>query len=210
MVYNSNPMVVCPEQEKIAAGLARDDLFTVVSDHFVTDTARLRGHRAAGDDPARAARHHVQLGALLRHAEHPGGRRRSARRSPTPSCSAGSPPAWASPSRASPGPTRRWSPRPSTGRPRRWTGSRVDSLLETGWARLNLPSADEYAPHAEGGFPTPSGKTEFRRRGRCGGQLRRPAVPPGLQRVPARRSGRPAAALHPAAGDGATPGTGSA
>ncbi len=40
MVYNSNPMVVCPEQEKVARGLAREDLFTVVSDHFLTDTAR--------------------------------------------------------------------------------------------------------------------------------------------------------------------------
>jgi anaerobic selenocysteine-containing dehydrogenase len=40
MVYNSNPMVVCPEQDKVAAGLAREDLFTVVSDHFLTDTAR--------------------------------------------------------------------------------------------------------------------------------------------------------------------------
>jgi anaerobic selenocysteine-containing dehydrogenase len=41
-------------------------------------------------------------------------------------------------------------------------GITVESLRETGWARLNLPSADEYAPHAEGNFPTPSGKTEFR------------------------------------------------
>ena len=40
MVYNSNPMVVCPEQAKVAAGLAREDLFTVVSDHVLTDTAR--------------------------------------------------------------------------------------------------------------------------------------------------------------------------
>src|SRR3954453_20650125 len=40
MVYNSNPMVVCPEQGKLAAGLAREALFTVVSDHFLTDTAR--------------------------------------------------------------------------------------------------------------------------------------------------------------------------
>ena len=30
-----------------------------------------------------------------------------------------------------------------------------------GWARLRLPGPDEYAPHAEGGFPTPSGKVEF-------------------------------------------------
>lgn len=41
-------------------------------------------------------------------------------------------------------------------------GITLESLRETGWARLNLPGPDEYAPHAEGGFPTPSGKTEFR------------------------------------------------
>ena len=40
MVYNSNPVVVCPEQDKVIAGLSREDLFTVVSDHFLTDTAR--------------------------------------------------------------------------------------------------------------------------------------------------------------------------
>jgi anaerobic selenocysteine-containing dehydrogenase len=39
-VYNSNPMIVTPEQAKIAEGLARDDLFTVVSEQFLTDTAR--------------------------------------------------------------------------------------------------------------------------------------------------------------------------
>jgi anaerobic selenocysteine-containing dehydrogenase len=40
-------------------------------------------------------------------------------------------------------------------------GITVESLKERGWQRLNVPSADEYAPHAEGGFPTPSGKVEF-------------------------------------------------
>ena len=38
-VYNANPMVVAPEQDRIARGLARDDLFTVVAEHFMTDTA---------------------------------------------------------------------------------------------------------------------------------------------------------------------------
>jgi hypothetical protein len=39
-VYNANPAVVAPEQEKVLQGLAREDLFTVVSEHFITDTAR--------------------------------------------------------------------------------------------------------------------------------------------------------------------------
>ena len=32
--------MVAPEQDKVLRGLARDDLFTVVSEHFITDTAR--------------------------------------------------------------------------------------------------------------------------------------------------------------------------
>ncbi len=39
-VYNANPMAMVSQQQTIAKGLARDDLFTVVSEHFLTDTAR--------------------------------------------------------------------------------------------------------------------------------------------------------------------------
>jgi anaerobic selenocysteine-containing dehydrogenase len=39
IVYNSNPVAVAPESGKVARGFARDDLFTVVLEHFVTDTA---------------------------------------------------------------------------------------------------------------------------------------------------------------------------
>jgi anaerobic selenocysteine-containing dehydrogenase len=39
-VYNSNPAAVAPSQEKVLRGLAREDLFTVVHDLFLTDTAR--------------------------------------------------------------------------------------------------------------------------------------------------------------------------
>ena len=39
-VYNSNPAIVVPEQEKIIQGLKSEDLFTVVSEQFLTDTAR--------------------------------------------------------------------------------------------------------------------------------------------------------------------------
>jgi anaerobic selenocysteine-containing dehydrogenase len=39
-VYNSNPAVVVPEQDKIIRGLEREDLFAVVSEQFLTDTAR--------------------------------------------------------------------------------------------------------------------------------------------------------------------------
>jgi anaerobic selenocysteine-containing dehydrogenase len=39
VVYNSNPGAVAPDLVKVRAGLAREDLFTVVLEHFQTDTA---------------------------------------------------------------------------------------------------------------------------------------------------------------------------
>ena len=38
IVYNSNPAVICPDSTAVRAGLARDDLFTVVADHMPTET----------------------------------------------------------------------------------------------------------------------------------------------------------------------------
>jgi anaerobic selenocysteine-containing dehydrogenase len=39
-VYNANPLMTLPEQEKVRAGLTREDLFTVVFEQVWTDTAR--------------------------------------------------------------------------------------------------------------------------------------------------------------------------
>ena len=161
MVYNSNPLVVCPEQDKLAAGLAREDLFTVVSDHVMTDTARYAdlvlpattqleqhdimfswGHFYVSlNTPAVAP-----LGEAVSNTEL--FRRLAARMGLIDPCFTRTDEQmlaeafdWTAPAMA---------------------GITLESLRETGWARLNLPGPDEYAPHAEGGFPTPSGKTEFR------------------------------------------------
>jgi anaerobic selenocysteine-containing dehydrogenase len=40
-VQGSNPAVTCPDQRAVLRGLARDDLFTVVHDQVLTDTAAL-------------------------------------------------------------------------------------------------------------------------------------------------------------------------
>lgn len=40
VVWNSNPVAVAAESEKVIAGFSREDLFTVVLEHFMTDTAR--------------------------------------------------------------------------------------------------------------------------------------------------------------------------
>ncbi|MBO0874396.1 MAG: molybdopterin-dependent oxidoreductase, partial [Pseudonocardia sp.] len=161
MVYNSNPLVVCPEQAKVATGLAREDLFTVVSDHFLTDTARYAdivlpattqleqldimfswGHFYVSlNTPAIAP-----LGEAIPNTEL--FRRLAARMGFTEKCFTRTDEQmvaeafdWSAPA---------------------MRGITPESLRETGWARLRLPSADEYAPHANGGFPTPSGRTEFR------------------------------------------------
>ncbi|MCU1328523.1 MAG: molybdopterin oxidoreductase [Bryobacterales bacterium] len=39
VVYNSNPAAIAPDQNAVRRGLRRDDLFTVVIEHFQTDTA---------------------------------------------------------------------------------------------------------------------------------------------------------------------------
>ena len=39
IVYNSNPVAVAPESPKVVKGFAREDLFTVVLEQFLTDTA---------------------------------------------------------------------------------------------------------------------------------------------------------------------------
>ncbi|MBE7417326.1 MAG: molybdopterin oxidoreductase family protein [Ideonella sp.] len=39
VVYDSNPVAVAPDSARVARGFAREDLFTVVLEHFMTDTA---------------------------------------------------------------------------------------------------------------------------------------------------------------------------
>lgn len=39
IVYNSNPVAIAPDSSAVAIGFAREDLFTVVLEHFQTDTA---------------------------------------------------------------------------------------------------------------------------------------------------------------------------
>jgi anaerobic selenocysteine-containing dehydrogenase len=39
IVYNSNPVAVAPDSARVARGFSREDLFTVVLEHFQTDTA---------------------------------------------------------------------------------------------------------------------------------------------------------------------------
>ena len=39
-IYSSNPAITAPDQNLVRQGLAREDLFTVVHERFLTDTAK--------------------------------------------------------------------------------------------------------------------------------------------------------------------------
>jgi anaerobic selenocysteine-containing dehydrogenase len=112
VVYNSNPVAVAPESGKVAAGFGRDDLFTVVLEHFRTDTADYADIVL----PATTQLEHVDVHKAYGHtyflannqAVEPLGRRCR-----TPRSSAGWPRAWDSRSPALPTATRRSHRRPS-------------------------------------------------------------------------------------------------
>jgi anaerobic selenocysteine-containing dehydrogenase len=56
-VYSSNPAAVCPNQELVLRGLAREDLFTVVHEQVLTDTA----HYADFVLPATTSMEHLDV-----------------------------------------------------------------------------------------------------------------------------------------------------
>ena len=150
VVYNSNPVAVAPESGKVVQGFAREDLFTVVLEHFRTDTADYADYLLPATTQLEHWDVHLSYGhtdvLLNRPAIAPLGEARSnaqifrdlaARMGFTEPCFADSDEALC----------------------RQAFGDAVDyALLESqGFATLALPDA----PFAEGNFPSPSGKCEF-------------------------------------------------
>jgi anaerobic selenocysteine-containing dehydrogenase len=150
VVYNSNPVAIAPESGKVAAGFARDDLFTVVLEHFQTDTADYADYILPATTQLEHWDVHSSYGhtdALLnRPAIAPMGeakpnsqifRELAQRMGFDDACFADSDEAMC----------------------RMAYGDTVDfeALLTQGFATLPTPEA----PFAQGGFPTPSGKCEF-------------------------------------------------
>jgi anaerobic selenocysteine-containing dehydrogenase len=157
-VYNSNPAAVAPEQEQVHAGLRREDLFVVVHELFQTDTADFADvllpatttlehydiHKAYG---------HLYL-SLSRPAIAPLGESKpntelfrllAARMGLDHPCLGESDEAMARQAL-------RWE-HPHL------AGTSFERLEREGSVRLSVP--ERYAPFAEGGFPTPSGKCEL-------------------------------------------------
>ncbi len=157
IVYNSNPVAVAPQSGAVARGFAREDLFTVVLEHFLTDTAdyadfvlpattqleHVDVHRAYGHLYVLANNPAIEpLGQALPNTEI--FRRLAARMGFDDPCFRDSDEQIAAQAFKREGST-----------------AHIDwaRLKETGWQRLDLPTP--YAPFAQGGFPTPSGKCEF-------------------------------------------------
>jgi anaerobic selenocysteine-containing dehydrogenase len=156
VVYNSNPVAVAPDSPRVAAGFAREDLFTIVLEHFQTDTADYADLVL----PATTQLEHFDLHRSYGHtyvmvnqpAIEPVGQARPnteifrglARRMGLDE------PALFESDEAIGQSALRWEDPALEG---------VDwvKLNEIGWAKMKLPDA----PFAEGGFRTPSGKCEF-------------------------------------------------
>lgn len=158
VVYNSNPATIASNQNLVLKGLARDDLFTVVMEHFMTDTAR----HADFILPATTQLEHLDLmyswGTMYLSLNQP----------------AIDPVGEAQPNSEI---FRRLARALDLDYPElqqtdmeivrdvldtnhEWLeGITFESLLQTGWAKLTIP--EDWRPYAAGSFPTPSGKAEF-------------------------------------------------
>lgn len=147
VVYNSNPVAVAPESPKVVKGFAREDLFTVVLEHFMTDTADLADYVLPATTQLEHLDVHTSYGhtyALINEqAIEPIGeakpntqvfRELAALMGFDEPCFSDSDEAMA--------------------RAAFSKDVSFDALREHGWVKLPLPDA----PFAEGGFPSPSGK----------------------------------------------------
>jgi anaerobic selenocysteine-containing dehydrogenase len=157
IVYDSNPATIAPNQNLVLQGLRRPELFTVVLEHFITDTARYADYVF----PATTQAEHLDLIvpygtrylALNRPAIEPLGealpnteffRRLANRLGFTEDYLYSSDEHLIRLALGSDHPYLK--------------GISFERLWEEGWAPLDLPGG---APFAEGGFPTPSGKCEL-------------------------------------------------
>ncbi len=157
-VYNSNPVAVAPDSSKVVQGFAREDLFVVVHDLFQTDTADYADILLPATSQLEQFDLHHSYGHLYLQVNQPAiaplgealpntelFRRLAARMGFDEPCFRDSDEAIA---------------RAALGRADpKLAGIDLDRLLHDGFARLNVPL--RYAPFAQGGFPTQSGKCEF-------------------------------------------------
>ncbi len=161
MCWNSNPVTQAPECDKIVQGLLREDLFLVVADHFLSDTALyadivLPAAMGAEMEDIILSWGHNYLTYNEKCVEAPGEalsnyeifRRLAAHMGYTD-------------------PQFKWSDGECLEHYIAWdspacAGIDLATLRQHGYAHLALGGADDRAPHRVGQFPTPSGKCEFK------------------------------------------------
>jgi anaerobic selenocysteine-containing dehydrogenase len=156
IVYNSNPVAVAPESARVAAGFAREDLFTVVLEHFQTDTVDYADIVLPATTQLEHVDVHTSYGHLYMMANNaavaPMGEAKAnteifrllaARMGLADPCFQESDDDMAA--------------QAFNTKDVRAVHFDWESLKRNGWQRLNMPDA----PFAQGGFPTPSGKCEF-------------------------------------------------
>jgi len=158
IVYNNNPVAVCPDSNQVLKGFAREDLFCVVMDSFLTDTADYADLVLPATTQLEHSDIHKSYGHLYVVANNaaiaPVGeslpnaevfRRLAARMGFPEPCFRDSDDDLA---------------RQAIGSGHaNLAGIDWETLKKNGWQRLALPKT--FAPFAKGGFHTPSGKCEF-------------------------------------------------
>jgi anaerobic selenocysteine-containing dehydrogenase len=158
IVYNNNPVAVCPDSEKVLAGFRREDLYCVVMDSFMTDTADYADLVLPATTQLEHTDVHKSYGHLYALANNPAiapvgeslpnsevFRRLAARLGFDEPCFRDSDEDLCRAALASTQP--------------RMRGIDWETMKAKGWQRLDVP--ERFAPFAAGGFPTPSGKCEF-------------------------------------------------
>jgi anaerobic selenocysteine-containing dehydrogenase len=156
IVYNSNPVAVAPESPKVQQGFEREDLFTVVLEHFATDTVDYADIVLPATTQLEHVDAHLAYGHLYMMANNaaiaPMGEAKSnaeifrllaARMGFDDPCFAETDDQLAAQAFDKNHP--------------RAVHFDWESLKRRGWQKLEMPAA----PFAAGGFPTPSGKCEF-------------------------------------------------
>ena len=156
IVYNSNPLAVAPDSSKVAQGFAREDLFTVVLEHFQTDTVDYADIVLPATTQLEHVDAHATYGHLYMMANNAAVAPLGEAKANTEifrllaqymgfddPCFQESDDALAA--------------KAFDATDARAVHFDWESLKRTGWQKLAMPEA----PFAEGGFPTPSGKCEL-------------------------------------------------
>ncbi len=157
-VYNSNPVAVAPESAKVVRGFSRDDLFVVVHDLFRTDTADYAELLLPATSQLEHLDVHTSYGHLYVQANNPSIAPRGEALANTElfrrlaTAMGFDEPCF----RESDDELARRAFRADDPRIAGWDW---DAVKRAGFRRLAVPA--DYAPFANGGFPTPSGKCEF-------------------------------------------------